>query len=487
MKSFFQTLFSIVTLIILLGTMAFGQAPGYKGDDKCMLCHNSANAKLGYNIYEEYTKTGHPYKLNKITGDAQPTYPANTSPGYPAPAGKKFSDFSYVIGGYGWKARFVQPDGMVYVGQGVQYNLVTKQWVAYNDGKPTKYDYNCFKCHTTGPSTDGSWPAGTTGFGTFAQPGIRCEGCHGPASDATGDHTTDPSYKPFRTGDNLKVTRCGDCHQRGGITNVVPASSGFVEHHEQLNEFRASKHGDGKGTDLTCISCHDTHIALHYKNVAGTGFKAIKIKCRDCHGDKTIKINNTITKSADCIDCHMSYTGKSAIGVQTGNGWKGDIRSHVMAINTNNVNKTTGMFTADGKALLLDANGLAAATLDFACLGCHTDKDLAWASTYAKNIHNGITDVEPIQNIPTNYALAQNYPNPFNPTTTINFSLPKTSNVKLEIYSITGELVASLINNIMPAGNHKVTLDASRFASGVYIYRINADQFTQSKKMILMK
>ncbi|MEW5843989.1 MAG: T9SS type A sorting domain-containing protein, partial [Bacteroidota bacterium] len=191
--------------------------------------------------------------------------------------------------------------------------------------------------------------------------------------------------------------------------------------------------------------------------------------------------------SADCIDCHMSYTGKSAIGVQTGNGWKGDIRSHVMAINTNNINKTAGMFTADGKALLLDANGLAAATLDFACLSCHTDKDLAWASTYAKNIHNGITDVEPIQNIPTNYALAQNYPNPFNPTTTINFSLPKTSNVKLEIYSITGELVASLINNIMPAGNHKVTLDASRFASGVYIYRINADQFTQSKKMILMK
>jgi len=486
MKSLLQNLPKVL-MVILLTTIIKAQAPGYKGDDKCMLCHNSTNSKLGYNIYAEYIKTGHPYKLNKITGNAQPTYPANTTAGYPAPSGKQFSDFSYVIGGYGWKARFLQHDGMVFVGQNVQYNLATKGWVAYNDGKPTKYDYNCFKCHTTGPTTEGSWPAGTTGFGTFAQPGIRCEGCHGPASDANGDHTTNPTYKPFRKGDDLTLTRCGDCHQRGGVTNAVPTSNGFVEHHEQVNEFRASKHGDGKGVDLTCGTCHDTHIALHYKNVASPNLKAIKVKCQDCHTGKEIKINGTKTKPVDCVDCHMSYTGKSAIGTQTGNGWKGDIRSHVMQINTNNIDKTNGMFTTDGLKLELDANGLAKQTLDFTCLSCHTNKDLAWASTYAKNIHSGITGVEKADNIPAEYALNQNYPNPFNPTTTITFALPKTSNVKLEVYTINGELMATLIDNVMPAGNHKVTLDASRFASGVYIYKIQADKFNFARKMVLMK
>lgn len=479
-----HVLHSLLIVVVLFVT-GLTNAQTYKGDQACMLCHNSTNPNLGYNIYAEYQKTGHPYKLNEITGNAQPTYPANTTPGYPAPAGKQFSDFKYVIGGYGWKARFVQPDGMVYIGSAAQYNLATQQWVAFNDGKPTAYNYSCFKCHTTGPVSTGSWtPSQADGFGTFAQPGIRCEGCHGPA----GDHTTDPTIIPFKTGDDLEVTRCGECHQRGGATNAIPASGGFVEHHEQVNEFRASKHGDGIGTDLTCASCHDAHIALHYKNVAGTGLKAIKIKCQDCHANKTIKINGTITKSADCVDCHMSKTGKSAIGIQLTNGWKGDIPSHLMAINTNAVTKTS-MFSADGKSIALDANGHAATTMDFACLGCHTDKDVAWSATYAKGIHtNGITGVEDLTSLPTEFSLSQNYPNPFNPSTTISFALPKAANVKLSIYSITGELIADLIDNMMPAGSHNVKFEMSReLATGVYIYRINAGNFTSSKKMLLLK
>ena len=89
---------------------------------------------------------------------------------------------------------------------------------------------------------------------------------------------------------------------------------------------------------------------------------------------------------------------------------------------------------------------------------------------------------------PNIFTLEQNYPNPFNPTTTINFSLAKASNVKLFVYNILGQRVATLIDSrVMSAGSQFVTFDASRFASGVYFYRLEAGSFTAVKKMLLLK
>ena len=94
--------------------------------------------------------------------------------------------------------------------------------------------------------------------------------------------------------------------------------------------------------------------------------------------------------------------------------------------------------------------------------------------------------VEKIE-IPTEFSLSQNYPNPFNPSTTIKFGLPVASNVSLKIYNILGEQVASLVNKVMPAGYNTVTFDASKLASGMYIYRIEAGSFVQVKKMMMLK
>lgn len=89
---------------------------------------------------------------------------------------------------------------------------------------------------------------------------------------------------------------------------------------------------------------------------------------------------------------------------------------------------------------------------------------------------------------PNGYYLAQNYPNPFNPTTQINFSLGKASNVKLMIYNILGQKVATLINSrMMSAGEHSILFDAHTLASGVYFYRIETSDFTMVKKMMLLK
>jgi hypothetical protein len=90
-------------------------------------------------------------------------------------------------------------------------------------------------------------------------------------------------------------------------------------------------------------------------------------------------------------------------------------------------------------------------------------------------------------NPPLVFALEQNYPNPFNPATTIKFSIPQDGFVNLSVYNLLGEKVATLVNTNQKAGRYEVNFDASRFASGVYFYSIEAGSFKSVKKMLLMK
>jgi hypothetical protein len=89
--------------------------------------------------------------------------------------------------------------------------------------------------------------------------------------------------------------------------------------------------------------------------------------------------------------------------------------------------------------------------------------------------------------IPDAYKLAQNFPNPFNPSTTISFALPKDGLVKLVIYDITGKEIRVLTNEVRTAGYHSVLFDASNLPSGVYLYKLTAGNFIESKKMVLAK
>ena len=102
---------------------------------------------------------------------------------------------------------------------------------------------------------------------------------------------------------------------------------------------------------------------------------------------------------------------------------------------------------------------------------------------------NIITDVEDeiTGNFPENFNLAQNYPNPFNPTTTINYSIPNSSFVKLVVYNSIGQEIATLVNETIAAGNHNVEFDASNLPSGIYFYKLQAGAFVETKKMILLK
>ena len=98
-----------------------------------------------------------------------------------------------------------------------------------------------------------------------------------------------------------------------------------------------------------------------------------------------------------------------------------------------------------------------------------------------------VTDLDSHVLLPGEFALEQNYPNPFNPVTVIEYALPVQSKVKLIIYDLRGQEVVHLIDSAMPAGNHQVSFDASSLASGVYLYRLRAGDFTQMRKMVLLK
>jgi len=89
--------------------------------------------------------------------------------------------------------------------------------------------------------------------------------------------------------------------------------------------------------------------------------------------------------------------------------------------------------------------------------------------------------------IPESFTLLQNYPNPFNPVTNIKFSIPRSSFVKINVFDITGKEVTKLVNENMNAGSYTVDFNASDLATGVYLYRIDADGFTDVKKMMLIK
>jgi len=88
---------------------------------------------------------------------------------------------------------------------------------------------------------------------------------------------------------------------------------------------------------------------------------------------------------------------------------------------------------------------------------------------------------------PTTFDLAQNYPNPFNPATTISFALAKDGHVKLTIFDILGRTVVELIDGMKPAGNHKVIFDANDLSSGLYLYRLETEQYKQVRKMLLVR
>jgi len=115
------------------------------------------------------------------------------------------------------------------------------------------------------------------------------------------------------------------------------------------------------------------------------------------------------------------------------------------------------------------------------------DSNAVARDTISVQVDYNTTVAEPNSEIPTEFVLLQNYPNPFNPTTTIRFGLPHASEVKLEVFDLSGQRVAMLLNERKNAGFHAIEFEASSLSSGTYFYKLTAGSFGERKKLLLVK
>ena len=347
----------------------FGQA--YEGPEFCKECHEDN--------YNEWRASGHPFKLMKGQNARNRPIPLPRGSDWPEGETAVGDEVSYVIGGYKWKSRYIDKDGYIITvtedenGQPVdgvnQYNYLTGEWSNYHAGEAMK-PYDCGACHTTNwvadedAETDGDLSDNQDGlpgmWGTFDAGGIECEQCHGNGLTMAVDRS---------------AAACGACHYReadpDAEVNVIPASGGFVKHHEQYNEHLAGPH-----SGLDCVSCHNPHKRGEYSIKEG-------FNCESCHVQIATSYATTsmYDYNVECTDCHMPLATKSA---QPTGPFAGDVMTHLFYINTD---PTASMFTPEGDYVALDDEGKGAVTLDFACKSCHETTELPELARFAKNFH----------------------------------------------------------------------------------------------------
>jgi len=400
--------------------------------DDCGVCHTVQ--------YASFIQSGHPYKLNKVENSMQPIYPFTTLNGIlqrvfdddqdivggladPGPGTDNtlgtpvtWDDISYVIGGYFWKARFVDQAGSVVTGSEVQYNFATDGMVAYHNNEVDK-PYNCGNCHTTGwRHTDAALnPVGQDGLanmhGTFNEGGVHCEACHSAGSAHAKFSGTIVRDAQPRTLVELsaadagygKAVACGECHTRdgerdypsylsafdnalatAGVTDTRPnemggriaASSGLIKHHEQYDEILgidpdtllSTRSAGFMATHGDCNTCHNPHgSSVNVNNPLYTGVAGVdptNAGCLGCHGDYDTTLRAGGMLDLYCADCHMPDLAKSATKVagELERPDVGDVASHIFSIA---LDSTQDQFTADGKFAYPDVDE------DWACATCH--------------------------------------------------------------------------------------------------------------------
>ena len=103
-------------------------------------------------------------------------------------------------------------------------------------------------------------------------------------------------------------------------------------------------------------------------------------------------------------------------------------------------------------------------------------------------VENAVTNVRRVDDAaPEDFGLSQNYPNPFNPATSISFQSPIQSSVNIALYSVSGQRIGTLVEDLFQPGTYRVTISAGGLPSGVYFYRLTAGSFSSVKRMVLMR
>ncbi len=325
----------------------------YVGSQTCKACHTD--------IAEAFQNSGHAWQLVPVENGIAPKYPFSrvTVP----PAGYSWSDISYIIGGYNWKARFIDNNGYIITDAPGssgnsdflnQYNLTNDTvgmgfgWVQYHSGE-TELSYDCGACHTTG-FTPGGHQNDLPGIsGSWSEPGVQCEACHGPGSLHAGNP------RGVRMLIDRDAEMCQKCHQPGQVTDLQ-IQGGFISHQDGYGDLPQGKHAV-----LDCVICHDPHSGV-VQNLQ-TDQSATRVPCANCHFQEAQYQNNERHQAINvpCVECHMPLMIQNAWGNTA--RFTGDVRTHRMAIDVTQVHQ----FNEDGSL------ATAQISLDFACRHCHVE------------------------------------------------------------------------------------------------------------------
>ena len=341
---------------------------------------------------------------------------------------------------------------------------------------------------------------------------ITCATCHDP-HDATNLHQVRTTTATLKNGEVITTAGLGglclNCHQSRQdavpyVTNYLSGlSSRFGPHHGPQGDMLIGTNAYTWGETLdqsphfaaienACIGCHmyqnsnplnpETSVGGHtFSMVNGLGEDNVEA-CSDCHGNI----------GTDFDQKKMYINGSADLDKNgTAEGLQIEIEGllHQLAMLLPPVGQPT-VGTIDSSYTL----DMAGAQFNYKqveedrSLGMHNPRYTVGLLYLSIGKLGGTVSVDDLKSeIPTVYSLSNNYPNPFNPTTTINFSIPEQSNVKVIIYDALGNQLDVIADEVKSAGTYSVKWNATNYASGIYFYKLEAGSFVQVLKMILMK
>ncbi|MEW6569770.1 MAG: multiheme c-type cytochrome [Nitrospirota bacterium] len=341
-KPFVFTLFLLFTLVSSSGLAV--EEDMYAGSNSCKACHEKE--------YVAWKESGHARILHKSD--------SAEIGGLPLPAGFSQREISYVIGGFKWKALYLDKNGYLITstkaGEGKnQYNMKNRRWVHYRSGQKIAYD--CGRCHTTGFSAEGHQNGLEGIIGRWKFEGVQCEVCHGPG----GKHV-----RTSQKGDvSVDKDICMRCHGTEPLSEI-PLNVVFLAQYTEANQLlKSSMRG------LLCTVCHDPHFSSE---------KSVRQTCESCHQKEAGEYRDSYMHKlgVTCVDCHMPPAVMIAEGrVKI---YEGDFKTHLFRIEHH---RDFPVLEKQGKKV-----NPGYLSVDYACMRCHyINHDRKWAARFGMFAH----------------------------------------------------------------------------------------------------